>query len=232
MNSLPYKLRDTEYKFYYNDQDGENIFHMSYPKIELANSNSIILDIGGNIGSSAIYFHQLYPNSTIYVFEPDDISYKTLLKNIDPFKNIKSYNIGLFNEDKFLKLHRCPFGSSGNSVYLDPSISYETIDIELKKASSVIVDYKLQNANILKVDTEGCEVPILQDIFSLGLLFDIIYVEYHCDEDRFEIEKMMYLKYKLISANIKCKNIGELTYINNEIKGFECSSMKLPQERK
>jgi FkbM family methyltransferase len=232
MNSISYNYNNKKYFFYYGDKDIENVSHMTYPPIQLPKKSNIIMDIGGNIGSSAVYFNLIYPDSQIYVFEPDPISYETLIKNTSLFNNISCYNFGLSNENKNIELNRCSYGSSGNSIHLRPEATYEKVPVELKKASDVIKSYNLHNANILKIDTEGCEVEILQSILETDISFDVIYVEYHCDEDRFEIEKLMYPKYNLVFAKINCKNIGELTYINSNINAYEISSVRLPNQRR
>jgi FkbM family methyltransferase len=230
-NVIQYNINSNNYLFHYRKIDTENLNDMKYPFVKTTNNKKTIIDIGGNIGSSVIHFKKMYPDSTIYVFEPDPDCYEVLIKNTEQHDNIHCYNIGLFNENKIEKLNRNRFGSSGNSIYLKDGITSNSIDVTLRKTSEIFNELKLFNSNILKIDTEGCEIPILKDILLLNIDFELIYIEYHCDEDRFEIEKLLYPKYRLINVNIMYKNIGELTYVNDNIERVDYNGLLLPNQK-
>jgi len=48
----------------------------------------IIFDLGANIGLSAVYFAEHYPNARILSVEPDQENYELLLSNTQPYPNI------------------------------------------------------------------------------------------------------------------------------------------------
>src|ERR1017187_10475375 len=68
------------------ERSQENLFN-------LANENSIIFDVGANIGSTVLQFAQKSKNGFVYGFEPDKLNYQRAMENIslNSFPNIKVY---------------------------------------------------------------------------------------------------------------------------------------------
>ena len=64
--------------FYYSFKE---IFEQEIYKFEANVDNPYIIDCGTNIGSSIIYFKELYPNASIIGFEADPEVYKICKKN-------------------------------------------------------------------------------------------------------------------------------------------------------
>ena len=87
------------YQFNFYDYESfvflfEDVFIASPYKLTLKNK-PFIVDLGGNIGMSVLFFKHLYPESTIYVFEPNKSSFKLLKKNVE---NNNLSNVTLFNK--------------------------------------------------------------------------------------------------------------------------------------
>ena len=55
----------------------------------------MIVDIGSNIGSSIIYFHQQFPDAKILGFEPHPDTFRVLEKNVADLNGVKVFNYGL-----------------------------------------------------------------------------------------------------------------------------------------
>lgn len=143
-------------------------------------TNSIVIDVGANIGDTSIFF-SLNGAKYIFAFEPYPYSYKLMTKNIsnNNLKNIKSFN------------GAC--GKGGN-INVDPEYKNTEMD-DLKEVShgytikvyslSDIIDIikrdSVQNTDIiLKCDCEGCEYDLILSAPSeILLMFSRIEIEYH-----------------------------------------------------
>lgn len=64
-------------------------------------SDAVILDVGANIGIYALSYARLYPESTVYAFEPHPATYELLVANIELNEDLRErvhpFNLGLLN---------------------------------------------------------------------------------------------------------------------------------------
>jgi FkbM family methyltransferase len=138
----------------------------------------VIIDCGANVGVSVIYFKQLYPNSTIIAFEPDQKVFNCLQKNLAA-NHIQ--NVELVQKAVWIDNNGVNFGSEGadgGSVFhsanknLVPSIRLKDV---LKRYDKI---------DLLKIDIEGAEVEVLLDCQDeLGKVKNL-FVEYHSWSDQ------------------------------------------------
>jgi hypothetical protein len=85
--------------------------------------------------------------------------------------------------------------------------------------------------SVLKIDTEGCEVPILTDIAAMLPKVDILYLEYHSEQDRREIDAMLARDFTLGTAHAKHPHRGVLMYMANRMLAGvpDYANMALPR---
>jgi FkbM family methyltransferase len=139
-----------------------------------------ILDCGSNIGMSIVFFKALYPKAKIIGFEPEESTYALLEKNIasNDFKEVQLHQVALGMEDATI------------SFFVDPetpgSLAMSTIRSRLLKKEIVVRQRKLstyidREVDLLKLDVEGAELAVLQDLVSTGTITRInqMIVEYH-----------------------------------------------------
>jgi FkbM family methyltransferase len=129
-----------------------------------------ILDIGANIGITSILFATKFPNSTIHAFEPLKENFNILKNNINNYPNITAHPYGLGNKDEHVKMYRSnnPHNFAAWSMYdqldnVDPDPSNSTI-IEIKDAHTVLSELGRNKFDLIKIDTEGAEYPIIKSI--------------------------------------------------------------------
>lgn len=144
-------------------------------------NNPIIFDCGANIGLATLFFKLRYPNSIIKAFEPNPNSFSLLKKNIDTNKldGIEIFNVALSN-----KCEKINFFISDNPESLRGSI-YESrgkgggILIQSNKVSDYLGEFEI---DLLKIDVEGAEHEIIEDILESknihGKINSLI-IEYH-----------------------------------------------------
>lgn len=125
---------------------------------------NLVVDIGSNIGISCLYWLDNNSSCKIVSFEPSSRNYKKLLFNTKKFKkNITFNKLGVSNKNMTTKLYLSKSGVN-DSIRKTFRPKYEMIklidiNIVLKKllAKNDIID-------VLKIDTEGTEKEILENI--------------------------------------------------------------------
>ena len=174
---------ENKIKFYYDDLKqalntlgmiDENFCNEQYASLNVEGKD--VVDIGANIGDSAIYF-ALKGAKHVYAFEPYPYSYNLAKKNIQ--LNSLNDKITLLNEG-------CSMG--GFVTIKDETKNYGGTDlksfksgkkIKISSLDEIVDRFKLQNA-ALKIDCEGCEYATILNTKNETLLkFDRIIMEYH-----------------------------------------------------
>jgi FkbM family methyltransferase len=169
------------------------------------NENKIFIDLGGWIGTTAIYSSR--KSKTVYCIEADIESFKDLSKNCKI--NCNNYiliNKAIYNEDdieiKFGKnkyLKDSKINDSTSHIYYDNESTNEGTNeyyhINTITIQSLINNYnlKLDEISLIKVDIEGGEEFILNDLFLIKKQCNIpLYISFHYswwinkDLDRFD----------------------------------------------
>jgi hypothetical protein len=80
-------------------------------------------------------------------------------------------------------------------------------------ALAALAEAGVDSIDILKLDTEGCEVPILRSLASRLPRTGIIYVEFHSERDRMEIDRLVLPTHALFQGRIMKPYRGELCYV-------------------
>lgn len=118
-----------------------------------------ILDCGGNIGLSTIWFKQRYPRSHVIVFEADPRIGSVLTRNI---MNLGLTDVTVINAAVGAMNGTANFvadGSDSGRVSDEPGIPVPAVRL---------ADYIDGPINLLKIDIEGAEYGVLADIAATG----------------------------------------------------------------
>lgn len=201
-----------------------------YPIIQIPDySPNIIFDIGANIGAVALYFYAHFPESRIYCYEPLTMNYAYLKENTKYFDKIHTYPFGLYDKSANLPIYLGKDHTAQNSLFKnsDTTDNYEII--KLVNVTKEIKEKNIRNISYLKIDTEGCEVPILNEFLSElpELNIDMIYVEYHSEKDRLEIDQMVSNRFLLINSKSNQLHRGTNVYISKILTSFHQGSERL-----
>lgn len=169
----------------------QEIYHFDSRK-----SNPLILDIGSHIGISLLYFKSKYPDSIILSFEPNPISFEILNENIanNGLKDITSVNKAISSSDcvKTLYIDNTNENWNSNSSLLEKSWSgrenSKPINVSCTRLDTYIKD--IETIDMLKIDTEGTELDILNSHKNILNRVENISVEYHPNK-RNRIDKLI-----------------------------------------
>jgi FkbM family methyltransferase len=162
----------------------EEIFYRNEYYFKTKNKNPVIIDCGANIGFSIIFFKWLYPDSTIYGFEPDKRTFELLEKNIakNELKNVHLINVAVSNKSGKIDFFIDPEhpGNPAMSTRYGRMPKYKTI-VQSISLSSFIKKNNIRDIDFIKMDIEGSEKEVLKDLDKNKMFNRIkkLLIEYH-----------------------------------------------------
>lgn len=120
----------------------------------------MIVDGGGNIGCSAIYYAKKYPDAQIYSLEPDKENFQLLTFNTVFYSNIHPIRSGLWNKETFIRVEDRGYGKWGFMTF--DTTADDPEGFKATTVSKVLADSGFDEIDILKLDIEGAE----KEVFS------------------------------------------------------------------
>jgi FkbM family methyltransferase len=170
MKELVVKIDNKKYKLCSDDNYIEHVKNNFEPEmIELfktiISKDSIIIDIGANIGCTTIFFAE--NSKKVYSFEPSKTTFEYLEKNINQagFKNAHLFNIGLGSENFKTTLTYSSDNRAGgfvsNLIHIKEGHIIEEIEIHKLDSFLQSID-DLNKLDFIKIDAEGFEPKILK----------------------------------------------------------------------
>ncbi len=138
-----------------------------------------IIDLGSEVGLSVFYFKSIYPHAKIYAFEPDPSSYKLLIQNIkrNNLKNVFSYNVAVASKRGLISFFVDPIVNGSLTMSLYPQRQQK----KMKVAADRLSHYVKNKIDLLKMDIEGAELSVLEDLARSKKisLIKMMIIEYH-----------------------------------------------------
>lgn len=147
---------------------------------ESKNKNPLILDCGANIGLATIFFKWMYPNSEVYAFEPDPITFEILEKNVNQngFKNVHLYNAAVLDRDGKINFYMDRVNPGLLEMSIKPHRKYkDKIEANCLSLANFIKD----KVDFAKFDIEGSESIVIKHLHDTKKLDKIkeLVLEYH-----------------------------------------------------
>ena len=157
-----YSLQTVCGRLYFRDNFGDitnlpNLFYHQVYDVGPLSGDGVILDVGANIGLAAAWFQHHYPDRPIYCFEPLAENVAMIRLNC-PTAQVKQFAVGA-------KESRIPLQVDQDSVMASRiSCQWEThaIDCDVISLDEFAAAQSLEQVALVKIDTEGMEVEILQ----------------------------------------------------------------------
>lgn len=152
----------------YKDIFVNRIYHF-----ETNTPSPYIVDGGGYIGMSVLYFKSVYPEARIVCFEPDEDIFKVLQANVvaNCLKNVELVQAGLADTAGVVSFQ--PDGADGGRITHGQGSKATVKTVRLS-------DYLTTQVDFLKLNIEGQELPVLEEAAS-GRLRNVreLVLEYH-----------------------------------------------------
>jgi FkbM family methyltransferase len=190
----------------------------TYPLVPTVRDVEVVMDIGANCGSASMHFSVKYPHARIFAFEPARVPYRVLERNARRTKNIVPLNLGLFDRDDEVPLYLGATTTETSSVLQRPRTTDRTEMVKLRSTRAVLDEQGISKVDVLKIDTEGCEVPILKAMRHLIPEIQVVYLEFHSEEDRKEIDGLLGKTHLLALARVFFGQ-GVAVYVSNGVVG-------------
>jgi FkbM family methyltransferase len=192
----------------------DNFYLDQYKKLHC--KNKVVVDIGANIGDTAIYF-ALNGADKVYAYEPYPYSFRLAVKNINynKIQNATILNEGVSQKTKTILINP-QFTNMGNSAL---KASVRGKKIRIVNLDYIVKKYSIKNA-VLKIDCEGCEYGCIIGASKEAIkCFDEMLLEYHhgyvdlvkkLKECGYEVKRT--LPQKIVDYNTKTVNYTGLIY--------------------
>ena len=181
LNKFGYHLSQRQKNVSLSDPYSEQQRLLSNKKVK------IIFDIGAADGRTSEHYHQLFPNATIYAFEPLPKSFQKLKDFASDKKYIIPINKALSDKEGEVEFHITALddassllkpqktGSSfDRHVELDSKIKVKTTTLDV-----ICATYNIEKIDILKLDAQGAEILVFNGAKNLldNHLIELIYSE-------------------------------------------------------
>ena len=125
-------------------------------------SPKIIFDLGGHVGYTAIYFHLLYPEAMIYVFEPSLDNFNKLKINTANIDKIKTFNIAVAAASGQLPFYHNNKKSTSSSLVARGEEAPSEM-VKAKTLDQLMSELGISHIDVLKFDIEGSEYSVFKN---------------------------------------------------------------------
>ena len=135
----------------------------------LKKNNNIIFDIGANTGQSLYRYKKLFDKSNFYSFEPSVEAFKALKSKYGNSNDVKLFNTALGSEKKKKLFYEYKNNELSSFIKIDKKFkeTKKNIYVKIDTIDSVFKKNNLKKINLLKMDTQGYEEPILRGAKNL-----------------------------------------------------------------
>lgn len=166
-----------------NTEDRLRFFARYIPK------NPVILEAGSFDGTDTVAMARVWPESTIYAFEPEPTSFAKLAKGAEQLKNVRCYPLALGDRTGTVDFHLSQDSNSnrtGSGSLLQPTKHIElsepgtfgkTLTVPIVTLDGWGSEQKISAVDLLWLDMQGYELRMLQASSTMLKTVKAIYLE-------------------------------------------------------
>jgi FkbM family methyltransferase len=133
--------------------------------------DSVVLDIGANVGWYAVNLSKSVPQGEIIAFEPIPKTYGYLVKNItlNGLSNIKTYNIGLAEKAGYFNFfYNRKYTGAASLMNIINQPDVVLVKCRVEKLDDFFKKLKIEKVDFIKCDVEGAEKFVIEG--GLGVI--------------------------------------------------------------
>lgn len=158
------------YRLDISDVIGHSLFffnHYFAPQevFNLLKRDSIVIDIGANIGTVALRAASICSNGHVYAFEPDPVHIESLKVNqhLNQFSNITIIQKALGSKPGPALLSKLEDRNAGMNRILpfEKAAGFDSINIEVSTLDQEVLQINPPRVDLIKIDVEGYEFHVL-----------------------------------------------------------------------
>jgi FkbM family methyltransferase len=176
-----------------------------------------IVDIGAHAGAATVYFKSHYPKARVFAFEPCAESYENLCANTRELDLVQTRRAALGAKEGKARLFSGQYSSMQHSIVPNAENTDEFEWVPVLAARAAVESLGAPACSILKIDTEGCELEILESLGDLLQSVDVIYLEYHSEADRLAIDRLLAPHFVLYTARADGAHRGSNAYVRADV---------------
>jgi FkbM family methyltransferase len=125
----------------------------------------VVLDVGANVGDWTAYIKRNFPDSRIEAFEPVPDTFQALSARTAQLSGVRTWNCALGAESgQAVMAHT---GGGGNTLVNAAASAHDKITVEIDTLDRISAAQGLPPVDLLKIDCEGYEMPILRGAATL-----------------------------------------------------------------
>lgn len=186
-----------------------DIFIKQVYRFETDAKRPFIVDCGANIGMAVLYFKQLYPESEVWAYEANPDAFALLQRNVSANKleGVRLFNYVLSDTEGKVDFY-IPAATAGLNGSLNPSIAKGTRQrLQAYRLSGLLPPGR--EVNFLKVDIEGAEFKLLEELSASGRLNDMLQlvVELHASSE--DMQKKYNRLLSMTGVTYKYQPVGD-----------------------
>jgi FkbM family methyltransferase len=166
-----------------------------------------VMDLGANIGLASLYFALSFPHARVFAVEPDAANFRLLTSNLEALNRVgraTAVQAGVWNADCDLEIDAPEETGAFNAVKVQTkSGAKATQTVCGMTMNSLLALSKFERIDLLKIDIEGAEVPLLQGDVDWLKRVECLAIEFHDDSrkvTRFD-ELMQRYGFAILSEN-------------------------------
>jgi len=133
-----------------------------YGTVELPDEAGTIVDLGANIGLSALEFRARYPRARIVACEPDPGAFSKLATTTADDPGIEVHNVAIAEEDGERMLYTSDWAVL--SSFHNTRGGQDAVPVRAITLATLFDEAGLERVDLLKIDVEGAEWDVLQGI--------------------------------------------------------------------
>ena len=131
----------------------------------LSDKESCVLDVGANIGLTALAFSQICRCGQIVAFEPVPRTFQYLRQNVSEsgVQNVKIFNFALGSSEGSALMQGHPSNFACSFIadnYTIPADDHFAQRVPVKRLDDIFSDLSLDRVDFMKVDVEGFELEV------------------------------------------------------------------------
>jgi FkbM family methyltransferase len=150
------------------DIGGKLFFYGQFEENELSlckqyiKEDSIVLDIGANIGLHSLSFAELAPSGCVVAFEPSLATFELLVKNVNGKSNISPVNLAITDTGGILDFFQASDNAYSSLVDTKRKGIVKVSKVPCMKTDDVVDALQLRRVDFIKIDVEGLEHNVLK----------------------------------------------------------------------
>lgn len=167
------------------------VFDHRYYDFDLPFSPRTILDLGANVGFTAIYFGRKYCDAEIACVEPMPQNVESLRRNLQMNRiNASVFDVAAAVDDGIVRM-QIDASDYGHKVATDPSVSMKgVLQCRALSLPSIMKQLQWDRVGLLKMDVEGYEKVLLSEKCDWLKLVDAICIECHDGYGRTDLQEL------------------------------------------